>query len=241
MDGLKKDKELILHKIGISPRAHHLIDQSDKLKDSTSLSYREIEDDISGESDRTKNARDQITRLAKRDNFLSPTDHLEVSESHKEDHSTKKKKAIAKKLFEEKERLIREGLKDKVKQMEKDQAEKMLTIALNLDPQKEIERRMREMKRAIEESGDAVTESARSINMSQSYAPSESMGTKMKKRVQFEVTPDKFKSSGRDDTSSQASRQHSSSKVEESIGEDLEIEESIPTSSFGVPSSGPKH
>lgn len=98
--------------------------------------------------------------------MLSPTDHLEVSESHKEDHSVKKKKAIAKKLIEEKERVIRNGLKDRLKQIEADQAEKMLTVALNLDPQKEIERRMREMKRAIDESGDGVTESARSINMS---------------------------------------------------------------------------
>lgn len=62
----------------------------------------------------------------------------------------------------------------------------------------------------------------------------------MKKRVQFEVTPDKFKSSGRDDTSSQASKQYSSSKIEESIGEDLEMEESMPTSSFGAPNSGPQ-
>ncbi len=60
---------------------------------------------------------------------------------------------------------------------------------------------MREMKRAIEESGDGITESARSVSMSQSFAPSESMGAK-KKRVQFEVTPDKFKSSARDDGSS---------------------------------------
>jgi hypothetical protein len=59
----------------------------------------------------------------------------------------------------------------------------MLSVALNLDPQKEIDRRMREMKRAIEESGDGITESARSVSVSQSYAPSESMGAKMKKRV----------------------------------------------------------
>ncbi len=85
------------------------------------MSYREIEDELSGESDRTKNARDQITRLAKRDNFmLSPTDHLDASESHKEDRSIKKKKAIAKKLIEEKEKIIKDGLKNKLKQIEAD-------------------------------------------------------------------------------------------------------------------------
>jgi hypothetical protein len=64
MEGLKKGKDMIIQKIGISPRTSHMIDQSDKFKESDSLSYREIEDEISGESDRTKNARDQITRLA---------------------------------------------------------------------------------------------------------------------------------------------------------------------------------
>jgi len=55
--------------MGISPR-HTAIDHSGKFKDSSSLSYREIEDDVSGESDRMKNVRDQINRLAQRDNFM---------------------------------------------------------------------------------------------------------------------------------------------------------------------------
>jgi len=66
-------------------------------------------------------------------------------------------------------------LKSKIHQIEADQADRMLKVAMDLDPQKEIERRMREMKRHIEESVD-ITESARSMSMSQSYAPSESMG-----------------------------------------------------------------
>ena len=76
---------------------------------------------------------------------------------------------------------------------------------MELDPQREIERRMREMKRHIEESAD-ITESARSISMSQSYAPSESMGQK-KKNVRFEPSPEqnKYKSSGKDDVSNQSS------------------------------------
>ena len=79
----------------------------------------------------------------------------------------------------------------------------MLKVAMDLDPNKEIERRMREMKRNIEESAADVTESARSINMSQSYAPSESLGTK-RKNVRFEPSPDqnKFRSAGKDDVSS---------------------------------------
>ena len=46
----------------------------------------------------------------------------------------KKKKALAKKLLEEKERVINQGLKDKVRQIEADQAEKMVALALKLDP-----------------------------------------------------------------------------------------------------------
>jgi transcriptional regulator with AAA-type ATPase domain len=69
MDGLKREKEMIFQKIGVSPR-QTAIDYSGKFKDTSSLSYREIEDDLSGESDRMKNARDQIYRLAKRDNYM---------------------------------------------------------------------------------------------------------------------------------------------------------------------------
>jgi hypothetical protein len=61
IDGLKHEKDLIINKIGMSPRIQH---DSVKINESSSLSYREIEDDLSGESDRTKNARDQIRRMA---------------------------------------------------------------------------------------------------------------------------------------------------------------------------------
>ena len=62
MDGLKREKEMIFQQIGVSPR-HTAVDHSGKFKDSSSLSYREIEDELSGESDRVKNARDQINQL----------------------------------------------------------------------------------------------------------------------------------------------------------------------------------
>ncbi len=54
-----------------------------------------------------KNARDQIYRLAKRDNYMmeSQIEEPGVSTS-KVNHDIKKKKAIAKKLIEEKERVI---------------------------------------------------------------------------------------------------------------------------------------
>ena len=66
-----------------------------------------------------KNARDQIYRLAKRDNYMmeSQIEEPGVSTS-KVNHDIKKKKAIAKKLIEEKERIINEGLKSKIHQIE---------------------------------------------------------------------------------------------------------------------------
>jgi len=193
--------------MGLSPR-HTPIDHSGKFKDSSSLSYREIEEDLSGESDRMKNVRDQINRLAQRDNFMIES---QIEESGgiptKEAHHIRKQKALAKNLLEEKERLIKEGLKSKIHQIEADQAERMLKVAMELDPQKEIERRMREMKRHIEESGADITESARSVSMSQSYAPSESMGNK-KKNVRFEPSPEQNRyrsSAAKDEVSSQSS------------------------------------
>jgi transcriptional regulator with AAA-type ATPase domain len=99
MDGLKREKEMIFQKIGVSPR-QTAIDYSGKFKDTSSLSYREIEDDLSGESDRMKNARDQIYRLAKRDNYMMMESQIEESGvSTKVNHDIKKKMAIAKKLI----------------------------------------------------------------------------------------------------------------------------------------------
>jgi len=165
IESLKKDKDLILHQIGVSPRSrdHHLIDGS------SSLSYREIEDDASGESDRMKNARDQISRLAakRQDLLLSANSNFDPTESAmsvKEDRIIKKKKALAKKLVEEKERMINEGMKARLREMEGARAEKMLNVAMNLDTEREIEKRVEEYKRrqiVIETSGE-IEESARS-------------------------------------------------------------------------------
>jgi len=95
-----------------------------------------------------KNARDQIYRLAKRDNtYLMESQIEESGVSTKVTHDIKKKKALAKKLIEEKERVINEGLKSKIHQIEAEQAERILKVAMELDPAREIERRMREMKR----------------------------------------------------------------------------------------------
>jgi hypothetical protein len=146
MDGLKREKEMIFQKIGVSPR-QTAIDYSGKFKDTSSLSYREIEDDLSGESDRMKNARDQIYRLAKRDNYMMESQIEESGVSTKVNHDIKKKMAIAKKLIEEKERVIKEGLKSKLHHIEAEKAERILQVAMELDPAREIERRMREMKR----------------------------------------------------------------------------------------------
>jgi hypothetical protein len=123
IESLKRDKDMIMHQIGVSPRSrdHHL-------DGSSSLSYRDIEDDISGESDRMKNARDQISRLAaKRHDLLlsanSDPDPTESAMSFKDDKNIKKKKALAKKLVEEKEREIKQGLKSRLREMEGARAE----------------------------------------------------------------------------------------------------------------------
>lgn len=95
-----------------------------------------------------KNARDQIYRLAKRDNFMMESQIEESGGvSTKVTHDIKKKMAIAKKLIEEKERVIKEGLKSKLHHIEAEKAERILKVAMELDPEREIERRMREMKR----------------------------------------------------------------------------------------------
>ena len=171
IESLKRDKDNILHQIGVSPRSRDY-----QLDGSSSLSYRDIEDDISGESDRMKNARDQISHLAakRQDLLLSAASYPDPSESamsFKEDKNIKKKKALAKKLVEEKEREIKQGLKARLREMEGARAEKMLSVAMNMDPEKEIEKRIEEFKRRqimIETSGEGIEESARS----QSYGAS---------------------------------------------------------------------
>lgn len=72
---------------------------------------------------------------------------IDASESYKAEFKLKKKKAVAKKLLEEKEKLINQGMKEKLRQIQNDQAEKLMSLALNLDPQKEIEKRLSQMKK----------------------------------------------------------------------------------------------
>ena len=67
---------------------------------------------------------------------------IDASESYKAEFKLKKKKAVAKKLIEEKERLINLGLKEKLRQIQNDQAEKLMNLALYLDPEKEIEKKL---------------------------------------------------------------------------------------------------
>jgi hypothetical protein len=45
-------------------------------------------------------------------------------------------------------------MKDKLRSIEADQAEKMVNLALKLDPSKEIEKRLREMSRRVDESSE---------------------------------------------------------------------------------------
>ena len=80
---------------------------------SSSLDYDEIEEIISsGESDFTKNARDQISRLLARDRY-EDSNGIEVSASYKEEKRLKVKKRLVKKLIEEKERIISEGMRER--------------------------------------------------------------------------------------------------------------------------------
>lgn len=163
MDNLKKDKDSIIERIGVSPRVDYT--SNSRRKDSSSLDYEQIDQEESNESLNTKVIRDQIQKLAKRDNFLAESvDPLEASESAKFEMKVKKKKALAKKLLEEKEKAIKRGLKDKMREIEADQADKMAKVALNLDPSKEIERRLKDMRRHVEESSETFNnlESARS-------------------------------------------------------------------------------
>jgi hypothetical protein len=55
-------------------------------------------------------ARDQIRRMNPKDYYIS-IDQIEASESVQIDHKIKKKKALAKKLIQEKEEVIQRGLK----------------------------------------------------------------------------------------------------------------------------------
>ncbi len=68
------------------------------------------------------------------------------------DKEVVQKKAAAKKLLQEKERAIEQGIREKMKVLEKEHAEQLLDAALNLDVGTEIERRLRAASKYIEES-----------------------------------------------------------------------------------------
>ena len=106
----------------------------------------------------------------------------------------------------------------------------MLDLALNLDIDKEIEKRIHGAIRQIEESSDNYNEySARSY--SQSLGPvsqSNNDDHKKKKNVKF-ASPEKFSSAHSNEMSSAgagSSRYRSSHRIDDSIGESIKIEDS---------------
>lgn len=115
----------------------------------------------------------------------------------------------------------------------------MMSLALKLDPRKEVEVRYNNMRRAVEESSENLD----SARFSQSGAPSESTN---KKKVQF-ASPDKYRSAvaSSHDSSSAASVKYSNQKgssvIEDSIGESININESLGQSLASVknPGNGP--
>lgn len=139
----------------------------------------------------------------------------------------------------EKERAIELGLKTKLKEIDKQQANKMLELALNLDVQNEVNKRFEGAKRHLEESSDNFVDySARSY--SQSVGASNALNgglstsedpSRKKKNVKF-ASPERFssahshsvgESSGGDRSSN---RFRSSHRIEDSIGESIKIDES---------------
>ena len=175
---LSQERDLIVDKIGVSPRGGN---RKVVRKNSSSLDDEELEESDSNESGTVKMVREQIHKLALVDSY-QVVDPLEASESAVNDLKFRKQKALAKKLIQEKEKVIESGLKQRLRDIEADQAKKMMDLALNLDPKREIERRFRDMKKVVDESSEAL-QSARSVSVSQSGgAPSESVN---KRKVQF--------------------------------------------------------
>lgn len=147
-----------------------------------------------------------------------------------------KKKVTAKKLLQEKEKAIQEGIKQKMKNIEAEYVDELLNEALNLDVDREIEKRIKGARQAYDESHnwtessqfpanqDSISQSARSLSQSQ---PDPS---KKKKKVNFASPPseskDRFSSvhSNQDSVESKSVKSHH--KFEESIGESIKIEES---------------
>lgn len=155
VDNLQRERDQIVESIGKSPRQGR---RQVGRKESSSLDEEQLEASDSNESHTVKLVRDQISKLA---NYETNLDPLEASESAHFDLKIKKQKALARKLLDEKEKIIEAGLKDRLRDIEATQAKKMMDLALKLDPSKEIEKRFKDMKRVAEESGEL---SARSIS-----------------------------------------------------------------------------
>ena len=104
----------------------------------------------------------------------------------------------------------------------------MLTVALNIDVELEIQKRLKGARRAIEESSEQYDQySARSQSIGVA-----SEDQKKKKRVNF-ASPERYSSVNSYEQSSDAasSRYKSSGKnIEDSIGESIKIEDSYNTS-----------
>lgn len=142
-----------------------------------------------------------------------------------------KKKAAAMKLMQEKEKLIEEGLKSQLKEIEANQVDKMLSLALNIDVESEIKKRLQMAKRAVEESSEHLQEeysvSARSQSMGAQSQLTHQDDPKRKKNVKF-ASPEKFSSVHSQSSDNLSSKYKSSHRggIEESIGESIKIEES---------------
>ena len=107
----------------------------------------------------------------------------------------------------------------------------MLNLALNIDVENEIQKRMYMAKRAVEESSEQLQEeysvSARSQSMG-AHSHFTQPDEKRKKNVKF-ASPEKFSSVHSQSSDNASSKYRSSSRgqnIEESIGESIRIEES---------------
>lgn len=130
--------------------------------------------------------------------------------------------------------MIKEGLKLRLREMEGARAEKMLNVAMNMDTEKEIEKRLEEIKRRqiiIETSGEVVDESARSQSyggvtasmVSGKIDESTRSNRKEDRKVHFRDV--KNTSPDQKSTPRQQQKNLSNSNIPDSIGEDIPFEE----------------
>jgi hypothetical protein len=147
-----------------------------------------------------------------------------------------RKKKTAQKLIDEKERAVRKGLERKLRDLEGDQADKILKQALNLDVEREVDRRIRAAKRRGEEEeedsyGSEDDESQYTESLEESKALSRRSvlsrhskksghGKRSEKQVKFATaSPERFSSvNSQKDVGS--SGKHSVG-IEDSIGESI--------------------